>query len=106
MEQRESGGGRFGIAIIWALALVGSALVVGLAYGGLAEWFGERGALGPYRALAVVFGVSVLGALLVQLATRRPAGYVARASASVGGAAVVVALAAIAVAPLVVGASG
>lgn len=105
MEQRESGG-RFGIAIIWALALVGSLVVVGLAYGGQGEWFGESGALGPYRALAVVFGASVLGALLVQLATRRPAGYVARASASVGGAAVVVALAAIAVAPLVGGVSG
>lgn len=105
MEQRESGG-RFGIAIIWALALVGSLVVVGLAYGGQGEWFGESGALGPYRALAVVFGASVLGALLVQLATRRPAGYVARASASVGGAAVVVALAAIAVAPLVAGVSG
>ncbi|MGX5697895.1 hypothetical protein ACWKWP_16995 [Agromyces soli] len=105
MEQRESDG-RLGIAIIWVLAVVGSGLVVGLAYGGLGEWFGERGALGPYRALAVVFGVSVLGALLVQLATRRPAGYVARTSASIGGAVVVVALAAIAVAPLAVGASG
>ena len=61
MEQRESGG-RFGIAIIWALALVGSLVVVGLAYGGQGEWFGESGALGPYRALAVVFGASVLGA--------------------------------------------
>jgi hypothetical protein len=106
MEQRETGGGRLGIAIIWAVALLGSGLVVGLAYGGLGEWFGERGALGPYRALAIVFGVSVLGALLVQLATRRPAGYVARASASVAGAAVAVALAAIAVAPLAVGVSG
>jgi hypothetical protein len=41
----------------------------------------------------------VLLTLAVQLATRRPAGFVARTSSSIGGAALVVALAALVVAP-------
>ncbi|MFK4730855.1 hypothetical protein ROT00_14290 [Agromyces mediolanus] len=106
MDTSEAEGGRFGIVLIWAVALAGSILVVALAYSGQRVWFGDGGALGVYRALGVVFAASVLGALLVQLATRRPAGYVARASASVGGAAVLIALAGIAVVPLAVGLSG
>ncbi|MCM3655817.1 hypothetical protein M3147_00955 [Agromyces mediolanus] len=106
MDTSEAEGGRVGIVLIWLIALAGSVLVVALAYGGQRVWFGDTSALGVYRALGVVFAASVLGALLVQLATRRPVGYVARASASVGGAAVLIALAAAAVAPLAVGLSG
>lgn len=102
----ETAGGRIGIAVVWTIALAGVLLVVGLAYSGHRVWFGDDGPLAVYRALGVVFATSVLGALLVQLATRRPAGYVERASASVGGAAVLVGLAAAVVAPLVVGATG
>lgn len=107
-EPRTTGaeGGRIGIAVVWAIALAGVLLVIGLAYAGQRVWFDDGGALAVYRALGVVFATSVLGALLVQLISRRPAGYVARVSVSVGGAAVLVGLAALVVAPLAVGASG
>ena len=56
-----------------------------------------------YGALGIVLAASVLGALIAQLASRRPGGFVTRTSASVAGAAVVVAIAAIAVAPAAFG---
>jgi ABC-type molybdate transport system permease subunit len=53
-----------------------------------------------YSALGVVLAASVLGALIVQLASRRPAGFVGRASASVAGAVLAVAVTALVVAPI------
>jgi hypothetical protein len=61
-------------------------LVVSLAYSGSSDWFDDPASLGVYGALGIVFAASVLGALIVQLASRRPGGYVTRASASVAGA--------------------
>lgn len=95
----DSRGGWLAIAVVWAIAIAGSALVVSLAYGGVGSWFGDRGVLGVYDALGVVLAVSIIGALVAQLATRRPPGFVVRASASVGGAVVVVAVAAALVVP-------
>ena len=83
--------GLAGIAIAWAIAVVGSVIVIVATATG-ARW--SEVPLAGYAALGVVFAASVLGSLLVQLATRRPEGFVERASASVGGAAIVVALAA------------
>jgi hypothetical protein len=88
-----------GILLIWVLAAVGAIAVVGLAYGGTTDWFGDSTRFGVFGALGVVFAAGVLLTLAMQLATRRPVGFVARTSASIGGAALVVAFAAIAVAP-------
>jgi hypothetical protein len=92
-----------GILLIWAISIAGAVIVVALAYSGTTDWFGDTTRLGVYGALGVVFAASVIGALAMQLASRRPQGFVGRTSASVGGATVVVALAAVAVAPVVVG---
>lgn len=92
-----------GILLIWAISIAGAIIVVWLAYSGTTDWFGDTTRLGVYGALGVVFAASVIGALATQLASRRPQGFVGRTSASVGGAAVVVALAAVAVAPVVSG---
>jgi len=97
--ETESNAGWLSIGVVWAIALVGSVIVISLAYGGTGAWFGEAESLGVYDALGVVLATSVIGALVAQLATRRPPGYVVRASASVGGAVVLVGLAAIVVAP-------
>ncbi|ANJ26367.1 hypothetical protein [Agromyces aureus] len=97
--ETDSRGGWLAVGVIWAIAIVGSVVVISLAYGGTTAWLGDTDVLGVYDALGVVLATSVVGALVAQLATRRPAGYVVRASASVGGAVVVVALAALAVAP-------
>jgi hypothetical protein len=98
-EGAQARGGWPGILLIWAIALAGATVVVVLAYGGTTDWFGDSTRLGVFGALGVVFAAGVLLTLAVQLATRRPIGFVARASSSIGGAALVVALAAIAVAP-------
>jgi hypothetical protein len=92
-----------GILLIWAISIAGGISVVVLAYTGTTDWFGDTTGLGVYGALGVVFAASVVGALAVQLALRRPEGFVGRTSASVGGATVIVALAAVAVAPVVSG---
>jgi hypothetical protein len=99
----ETQGGWPSIVLVWAISLAGAISVIALAYSGAADWFGDTTRLGVFGALGVVFAASVLGALAVQLATRRPDGFVIRASASIGGAAVVVALAVLAVAPVAVG---
>ncbi|KRE21206.1 hypothetical protein [Agromyces sp. Soil535] len=99
----ETRGGWPGIVLVWAIALAGAIVVVWLAYTGTEDWFGDTTMLGVYGALGIVFAASVLGALIAQLASRRPGGFVTRASASVAGAAVVVALAALAVAPVAIG---
>ncbi|PWC04950.1 hypothetical protein [Agromyces badenianii] len=98
--------GWLGIAAIWAIALVGAVVVVALAATGTAAWFGDDTRLGVYGALGIVLAASVIGALIVQLATRRPDGFVIRASWSIVGAAAVIAIAAIAVAPITVAVSG
>jgi hypothetical protein len=92
-------GGWPGILLIWVIAVAGAVVVVALAYSGTTNWFGESTRLGVFGALGVVFAAGVLLTLAVQLATRRPEGFVARTSSSIGGAALVVALAALAVAP-------
>ncbi|MDQ0893083.1 hypothetical protein [Agromyces ramosus] len=102
-QESTAGGGWPGIALVWAIALVGVIVVVARAYSGANVWFGDSGALAAYGALGVVLAASVLGSLIVQLASRRPAGFVSRTSASVGGAVVIVATAALAIAPSVLG---
>lgn len=99
-EQSATGSGWPGIVSIWAVALVGVALVAGLAYSGEVAWFGERGPLGVYAALGVVLAATVIGTLAVQLASRRPEGFVDRVSLSMAGAVVVVAVGAAIVAPV------
>lgn len=90
-----------GVAVgaAWVVALAGSIAVVAGALAGDA-WQTDDAALGRFGALGVVFGLAVLTTLVAQLATRRPEGFVVRAGASVGGAAVVVGLAALLLAPL------
>ena len=99
----ETRGGWLGIALVWVIAAVGSVVVVALAYSGTTDWLHDPSSLGVYGALGIVFAASVLGALGLQLASRRPGGFVTRASASVAGAAVIIALAAVAVAPTALG---
>ena len=100
MQTHSESRGWPGIFLVWAIALAGAIVVVALAYGGTDSWFGDASWLGVYGALGVVLAASVLGALVTQLASRRPVGFVVRASASIGGAVIVVALAAAAVAPV------
>ncbi|BDZ55678.1 hypothetical protein [Agromyces marinus] len=91
---------RWGAPITWALALLGTALVVGLAWDGRHVWFGDAG---PYAALAmlgIVLAASVIAGLLLQLASRQPRGYVGRVSASIAGAVVVVAVGTLALLPV------
>lgn len=87
------------VAAAWLVALAGSIAVVALAFAGDAR-VTDGSAIGRFDALAVVFGLAVLTTLVAQLATRRPEGFVTRAGASVGGAAVIVALAALVLSPL------
>jgi len=102
-DETETRTGWPGIVLIWALAVAGCAIVAGLAFGGLEVWFDDDSWLGVYGALGVVLAVAVLGTLVVQLATRRPAGFVRRVAASIAGAVVVVGLAAAIVAPVAAG---
>ena len=99
-DQTDTSSGWLGIAIVWAIALIGAVVVVALAYSGTVAWFGDASRLGVYGALGIVLAASVIGALIVQLATRRPEGFVMRVSWSVTGAAAIVAIAALVVAPL------
>lgn len=99
-------GGRISVLAVWVIAAIGAVIVVVLAYAGTNSWFHDSSTLGVYGALGVVFAASVLLALLLQLATRQPKGYVERASASLAGAGIIVVLAAIAVAPVAVAANG
>lgn len=96
----ETRGGWPGIVLIWAIAIAGAITVVALAYGGTTDWFGDTSRFGVFGALGVVLAACVIGSLGVQLATRRPSGFVTRTSTSIAGAVVVVALAALAVAPV------
>jgi hypothetical protein len=98
-EGARARGGWPGILLIWVIAIAGSIVVVVMAYSGTTDWFADSTRLGAFGALGVVFAAGVLLTLAVQLATRRPAGFVARTSSSIGGAALVVALAALVVAP-------
>jgi hypothetical protein len=102
-EGSETRGGWPGILLVWAIAIAGAVVVVVLAYSGMEAWFGDTTRLGVFGALGVVFAASVIGALAVQLASRRPSGFVTRASASVAGAALAVTLAAAVVAPVAAG---
>ncbi|MFF2271346.1 hypothetical protein ACFVTX_03695 [Agromyces sp. NPDC058136] len=99
VEQSETRFGWGSVVLIWAIAVVGSVIVGGLAVGGLEVWFRDASWLGVYGALGVVLAVAVLGTLVVQLATRRPEGFVGRVSASIAGAVVIVSLAALLLAP-------
>ncbi|GAA1060249.1 hypothetical protein [Agromyces bracchium] len=92
---------RWSVPIVWLISAAGTAVVVGLAWSGTRVWFHDAG---PYAALGVlgmVFAASVIAALLLQLASRRPHGYVGRASASIAGAVVPVAVGALALLPVV-----
>ncbi|MGW9631166.1 hypothetical protein ACWGST_10715 [Agromyces sp. NPDC055520] len=100
MDETDTTSGWLGIAFVWAIALIGAVVVVALAYAGNGVWFGDTSSLGVYGALGVVLAASVVGALVVQLATRRPVGFVVRVSRSITGAAAIVAIAAVAVAPV------
>jgi hypothetical protein len=100
-EGRGTGFGRWAIPAVWLVAAVGSILVVAAAYAGRHDWFGDSGPYAALAALGMVFGASVLAALALQLASRRPHGFVGRVSASVSGAAVVVAIGALALLPVV-----
>ena len=99
----ETRGGWPGIVLVWVIAVVGAVVVVSFAYTGTGEWIGDGSPLAVYGALGIVLAASVLGALIAQLASRRPGGFVTRASASIAGAAVVVAVAAALVAPVALG---
>lgn len=99
-------GPRATVVAVWVLAVIGAIIVVVLAYTGTTVWFQDSSWLGVYIALGVVLAASVLLSLLLQIATRQPKGYVERTSASIAGAATVVLLAAIAVAPIAASMNG
>lgn len=87
------------VGAAWLVALAGSVAVVAGALAGDA-WVTDDSAIGRFGALAMVFGLAVLTTLVAQLATRRPEGFVTRAGASVGGATLIVGVAALVLAPL------
>jgi hypothetical protein len=101
-EQSAARSGWPGVALVWAIALAGCGVVLGLAYSGTGTWFGDSTPFGVYGALGVALAASVLASLIVQLASRRPEGFVARTSGSIAGAVLVVAVTALAVAPVAV----
>ena len=101
-ENATSGGGWLSVVSVWVIALAGVGVVVGLAYTGGVDWFGALGPLAVFAALGVVLAVVVIATLAVQLATRRPEGFVGRVAASIAGAVVLVALASAVVAPVAV----
>ncbi|HEU4465506.1 MAG TPA: hypothetical protein VFR98_03180 [Agromyces sp.] len=100
-EDRATGFGRWAIPAVWLIAAAGSVLVVAFTYAGRRDWFGDSGRYAALAALGMVFGASVLAALALQLASRRPHGFVGRVSASISGAAIVVAVGALALLPVV-----
>ena len=75
--------------------------MVASAYAGRREWFGDDGPYASVAALGLVLGAAVVASLALQLASRRPHGFVVRVSSSVTGATVVVAVAALALLPVV-----
>ncbi|MCK8609912.1 hypothetical protein [Agromyces sp. C10] len=93
--------GRWAIPVVWALAAVGSVLVVAAAYSGRRVWFGDDAPGAVYVALGMVLAASVIASMALQLASREPHGFVGRVSASIAGAVVVVAVAALALLPVV-----
>lgn len=93
--------GRRSVPIVWAIAAVGSVLVVAAAYAGRREWFGDASPTAVYTALGMVLAASVIGAMALQLASREPHGFVGRVSASIAGAVIAVAVAALALLPIV-----
>ncbi|QEO15295.1 hypothetical protein FLP10_13310 [Agromyces intestinalis] len=99
MTQQRAHAGWSGIVLVWAIAVAGSVVVLALAAGGAGFDAADDAWPTVYTALGVVFAAAVLVTLVVQLATRRPEGFVSRASASVGGAAAVVGVAALAAIP-------
>ncbi|MFE5671266.1 hypothetical protein ACFQ58_06590 [Agromyces sp. NPDC056523] len=101
-EERATGFGRWAIPVVWLIAALGSVAIVASAYTGRRDWFGDDGQYAALAALAIVFAASVLAALALQLASRRPHGFVGRVSASITGAAVAVAVAALALLPVVI----
>ncbi|WP_139416520.1 hypothetical protein [Agromyces laixinhei] len=106
MDETDTSSGWLGIALVWAIALIGAVVVVTMAYAGNGSWFGDTSPGGVYGALGVVLAASVVGALIVQLATRRPEGFVGRVSWSITGAIVIALIAALSVAPLAVAGAG
>lgn len=93
--------GRWAIPVVWAIAAVGSALVVAGAYSGRRDWFGDTSPTAVYTALGLVLAASVIASMALQLASREPHGFVGRVSASIAGAVVAVAVAAVALLPVV-----
>ncbi|WP_127794104.1 hypothetical protein [Agromyces sp. LHK192] len=92
-----SAGAAISIGAVWVLALAGCLVVV---VGAAAD--GGADPMAAYGRLGFVLGLAVLAALVAQLATRRPEGFVARVSWSVAGALGIGALAALVLVPLVV----
>jgi hypothetical protein len=80
---------------------VGSALIVGAAYAGRSDWFGDTSPTAVYAALGMVLAASVIASMALQLASREAHGFVGRVSASIAGAVVAVAVAAVALLPIV-----
>ena len=93
--------GRRAIPVVWAIAAVGSVLVVAAAYSGRRGWFGDESATAVYAPLGMVLAACVIASMALQLASREPHGFVGRISASIAGAVVVVGVAALAVLPVV-----
>lgn len=93
--------GRWAIPVVWGIAALGSVLVVGAAYAGRGEWFGDASQTAVYTALGMVLAASVIASMALQLASREPHGFVGRVSASIAGAVVVVAVATLALLPIV-----
>jgi hypothetical protein len=93
--------GRWAIPVVWAIAAIGSALVVCAAYAGRSVWFGDSSPTAVYAALGMVLAASVIASMALQLASREPHGFVGRVSASIAGAVVAVAVAAAALLPIV-----
>lgn len=93
--------GRWAIPVVWAIAAVGSALVVAGAYSGRRDWFGDTAPTAVYTALGLVLAASVIASMALQLASREPHGFVGRVSASIAGAVVAVAVGALALLPVV-----
>ena len=100
-EANATGFGRWAIPIAWLIAVIGSVAVVAAAYAGQREWFGDDGPFASVAALGMVLGLAVLASLALQLASRRPHGFVVRVSSSVAGATIVVAVATLALLPVV-----
>jgi hypothetical protein len=100
-EAPATGLARWAVPVVWLISAAGTVTVVGLAWAGTRNWFGETGPYAAVGVLGIVFATSVIAALLLQLASRKPHGYVGRVSASIAGAVVPVAAGALALLPVV-----